>query len=227
MTSPTRKARKAGGRKPHAAAAPGAAASLPSGRGSDTRDRILAAARDLFSEYGFFQVSSDRVCRRAQVSKSSLYKYFGDMAGLFIAVVKNEGDLFDLGFDRCPDTEEAFRTAMTDYGARLLRLLNDPFCIKLDRLLHEEARRHQTLAMAYYDSTYGRCHEDMAELISHGQARGFVRRTEPAADLADYLVSAWEGLSYTRARLGLIEKPFDAPAARSRQCVNLLFPQRL
>ena len=90
MTSPTYNARKAGGREIDAVDAPSAAASLPPGRGSDTRDRIRAAARALFSGGGFLQISSGTRRRCAKGSKRSHYNYAGDMAGFFIAVVKNK-----------------------------------------------------------------------------------------------------------------------------------------
>ena len=90
MTSPTYSARKAGGREIDAVDAPSAAASLPPGRGSDTRDRIRAAARAILSVYRFYQASSDTRRRCAKLSKRSLYNYAGDMAGFFIAVVKSK-----------------------------------------------------------------------------------------------------------------------------------------
>ena len=90
MTSPTYSARKAGGRETDAADAPDTAASLPPGRGSDTRDRIRAAARALFSGGGFSQVSSDTRRCHAKGSKSLPCNYVGGMAGFFIAVVKSK-----------------------------------------------------------------------------------------------------------------------------------------
>lgn len=190
---------------------------------SETEERIIAAARDLFMELGFSAVSGDRLCKEARVSKTSLYKYFGDMKGVLAAVVMNEGDIFELRVDTKPETEEAFWTALIGYGVRLLTLLNHPFCIRLDRMLHEEARAQSGLAETFYDNAYGRGHRDMAELIAHGQARGFVRRSEPAEDLADNLISMWEGLRLVRARLGLTETPFEQPEDWARQCVETLF----
>lgn len=174
-------------------------------------------------EHGFSAVSGDRLCREARVSKTTLYKYFGDMTGVLAAVVINEGEMFDLTVDTEPATEDAFWRAMTGYGTRLLRLLNRPFCIRLDRMLHEEARQHPGLAEAFYENAYGKGHRDMTALIAHGQMCGFVRRDEPATDLADHLISMWEGLRFIRARLGLTSKPYASPEAWSIQCVDTLF----
>lgn len=192
-------------------------------RASLSEERIIAAARKLFMDHGFSAVSGDQLCKEARVSKTTLYKYFGDMTGVLAAVVINEGEIFDLRVDTEPGTEDAFWTALEGYGTSLLTLLNRPFCIRLDRMLHEEARANPGLAEAFYENAYGQGHKDMTALIALGQAQGFVVRTEPAEDLADHLISMWEGLRFIRARLGLTNKPFETPEQWSRQCVETLF----
>lgn len=188
----------------------------------DTEERILIAARELFLEYGFAGVSGDLLCKHARVSKTSLYKYFGDMAGVLIAVVSREGDLFELNVDTAPETEAAFWDELSGYGTRLLSLLNTPFCISLDRTMHEEARRNPELAKRFYENAYGRGHKDITQLVQHGLDRGFFKQTVSAEDLADHLISMWEGLRFVRTRLGLTERPFETPEAWSKQCIDLL-----
>lgn len=51
------------------------------------RARILAAARRLFSERGVEQVSMDAVARAAGVGKGTLFRRFGDRAGLALALL--------------------------------------------------------------------------------------------------------------------------------------------
>lgn len=192
-------------------------------RASLSEERIIAAARKLFMERGFSAVSGDQLCKEARVSKTSLYKYFGDMTGVLAAVVVNEGEVFDLTVDTEPDSEAAFWEAIEGYGTRLLKLLNRPFCIRLDRMLHEEARDNKALAEAFYENAYGKGHQDMTALIEHGLAQGFVTRKETAEDLADHLISMWEGLRFIRARLGLTNRPFEDPEQWSKLCVKTLF----
>ena len=190
---------------------------------SDTEARIIAAARELFLEHGYSGVSGDRLCKAARVSKTSLYKYFGDMNGVFEAVVLDEGDVFDMSIGDMPETKSESYDALVDYGDRLLNLLNRGFCIRLDRMIHEEARSNPQLAKTFYEAAYGRGHREVERLIAHGQAKGFFTRPEPATDLADNLISRWAGLRFIRARLGLSNHPFDAPREWSKQCVKTLF----
>ena len=200
-----------------------AAADQGEQRLSLSEERIIAAARDLFMKHGFSAVSGDQLCKEARVSKTTLYKYFGDMTGVFVAVVVKEGEVYDLRVDTTPETEAAFWEALEGYGARLLKLLNRPFCLRLDRMLHEEARANPGLAEAFYENAYGKAHRDMMALIGHGLEKGFITRKEPPEDLADNLISMWEGLRLVRARLGMTSKPFEAPEDWSKQCIDTLF----
>lgn len=192
-------------------------------RTSLSEERILAAARKLFMDGGFSSVSVDQLCKEARVSKTTLYKYFGDMAGVLTAVVISEGEVFELRADTEPATEEAFWMELEGYGTRLLKLLNRPFCIRLDRMLHEEARTNPELAEAFYENAYGKGHRDMTALIAHGQSKRYIKRPETAEDLADHLISMWEGLKLIRARLGLTKRPFPEPEQWSKQCIKALF----
>ncbi|MBI1238722.1 MAG: TetR family transcriptional regulator [Alphaproteobacteria bacterium] len=52
-----------------------------------TRTRLLAAARGLFIEVGFKDAAGEEVVARAGLTRGALYYQFGDMKGLFRAVL--------------------------------------------------------------------------------------------------------------------------------------------
>ena len=187
-----------------------------------SEERIIKAARVLFMEHGFSAVSGDVLCREARVSKTSLYKYFGDMSGVLEAVLVEEGDIYQLDVDTRPETESAFWETLIGYGTNLLKLLNEPFCLSMDRTFHEEARSNPELARVFYDNAYGRGHRDIAALLEHGRRQGYFVHAAGSADLADNLISMWEGLKYIRARLGLTDTPFEEPRDWAVQCVATL-----
>lgn len=54
------------------------------------RSRILHTARELFAERGAEHVSMDDVARAAKVGKGTLYRRFGDKAGLAVALLDEE-----------------------------------------------------------------------------------------------------------------------------------------
>jgi TetR/AcrR family transcriptional regulator, mexJK operon transcriptional repressor len=188
-----------------------------------TETRILDAARALFFTEGFGVVTTDRLCREASVSKTSLYKYFGDMGGVLAAVVKREGDAFTVGVDARPETPEALRAALVAYGTNLLTLLNQPFCVQFDQMMHEEARSRPEVARLFYDAAYGRSHREITALLADACARGLIRAEDDPAVLADNLISMWEGLGYVRTRLGLQARAAEEPSTWAAHCVRMLF----
>jgi AcrR family transcriptional regulator len=54
------------------------------GREKDKRQRILAAAQEVFAEQGFDAARMDEVARRAQVGKGTLYNYYESKEDLLI-----------------------------------------------------------------------------------------------------------------------------------------------
>lgn len=54
----------------------------------DTRDRILEAALDVFSEKGFHHATMDEIAERAGVGKGTVYRYFSSKDNLFAQLVQ-------------------------------------------------------------------------------------------------------------------------------------------
>ncbi|MEO1035389.1 MAG: TetR/AcrR family transcriptional regulator [Pseudomonadota bacterium] len=183
----------------------------------------MKAAKSAFLRDGYAAVSTDQLCREAGVSKTTLYRYFGDMSGVLKAVVKREGDTFSFDDKPLPETEESYWLAMREYGVYLLRLLNTQFAIQLDRTMHEEARKHPDTVVLFYENAYGRSHKDLTRLMEHGKRAGFIRRPHSAVDLADYVICMWEGLAFVKTRLAMIDKPYAQPKRRVESVLKALF----
>ncbi len=190
---------------------------------SPTAARIVKTARELFFAEGYSAVTTDQLCKAAAVSKTSLYKYFGDMAGVLSAVVRIEGDGVGAGLIPEPRTVEEFWDSLITYGRNLLTLLNQRDIVQLDRMLHEQARKHLDVSQSFYDGAYGRSHVELTAMIRFGKDQGFVNRPQSSEQLAENLFCMWAGLAAVRTRLGLIHTPYSDPQTRARECVETLF----
>jgi TetR/AcrR family transcriptional regulator, transcriptional repressor of aconitase len=58
---------------------------------AQTRERLIAAARALFSREGFAATSVDRIAEAAGYSKGAVYSNFGGKEDIFLAALKAEG----------------------------------------------------------------------------------------------------------------------------------------
>jgi AcrR family transcriptional regulator len=62
-------------------------------RGEATRERVLAAARDVLLDHGFAGTSTRAVAERADVPLSLVHYHFGSKQGLLIEVLERENEL--------------------------------------------------------------------------------------------------------------------------------------
>ena len=59
-------------------------------RRTETRARLLAAARRTFAGYGYHATSLDRVSENAGCTKGAVYDHFGSKEGLFLALLDQQ-----------------------------------------------------------------------------------------------------------------------------------------
>ncbi len=89
---------------------------MSDGEGRDSRDdkkarqrqRILEAAREVFFRDGFMQANLDEVASLAGVAKGTLYRYFENKADLYVAILAENGQVFQ---DRMREAGETEGTA--------------------------------------------------------------------------------------------------------------------
>jgi AcrR family transcriptional regulator len=80
-----------------------------------TKELLLAAATEEFSEYGLAGARIDRIAARAGANKRLLYVYFGDKDELFDAVLARQIDVLAEAVPLTPDDLAAFAAARFDY----------------------------------------------------------------------------------------------------------------
>ncbi len=64
---------------------------------SDSQQRLIDAAAEIFAQQGYHGAGVDRIAERAGVNKRMIYHYFGDKAGLLRAVVAERLSTWDGG----------------------------------------------------------------------------------------------------------------------------------
>ena len=94
----------------------------------DTKQRLLRAAGDVFSEKGYKAATVREICRMADANVAAVHYHFGDKAGLYKALLD---EAFELGLKRyppdmgLPDDTPAEERLFAFVHSFLLRMLGD------------------------------------------------------------------------------------------------------
>lgn len=154
----------------------------------DTRRRVLAAARDLFSSQWYDDVTLTSIADVAGVSHQTVLNHFASKEGVFAALaeaVEVEISAVDARVEP-GDIHEAVSALLDRYEA--MGLANARMVLQEHRVeaLHEVLQRARTLHRAWVERTFAHC------LPASGPAR----RRKVAAFLAATEVMAWKAVRY-------------------------------
>jgi len=118
-------------------------ASIASTRDSGRRERVLAAALELFGRYGFRKASMDEIARSADISRQGLYLHFANKDALFRAAVRQELDTALGDVSRCLNEEGVGleRRAVAALDAWLGRYVGSMLASDIGNLLQNPAMR--------------------------------------------------------------------------------------
>jgi AcrR family transcriptional regulator len=130
------------------------------------RDKVLAAALDLFGQRGYHATSIAEIGLRAGISKSVLYHYFGSKAGLYEVIAETEGKaLLERVAEAVPaDPDEprlragvgAYLSFLAERPAAWRLLLRDPPADPALVAVHERLARERERALAQLLSRPGK-----------------------------------------------------------------------
>jgi TetR/AcrR family transcriptional regulator, mexJK operon transcriptional repressor len=161
---------------------------------------ILAHVLHVFLHCGYGASTVDDLASAAQVTKRTLYTYYGDKAGLFAAMVTELAATVSFDATSDDDTLEVL-------AARIVSRVHSDELVGLHRLVIAESARFPELALILHSSGDAR---HIARLAEHIRAE-----CGPASEpLAEPLFSLLLGEKHRRRLLGIDPAPNAAEAAR-------------
>jgi len=160
---------------------------------------ILSTALGVFLRTGYGATTVDELAAAAQVTKRTIYAYYGDKAEVFAAMVRYLAAAVSLDAARDHDTLETL-------AARIVVRVHSDELVGLHQLVIAESTRFPELALVLHANGDAR---HVARLAEHIRAeRGPAR--EP---LAEPLFSLLLGEKHRRRLLGIDPAPTPAQAA--------------
>jgi AcrR family transcriptional regulator len=195
----------------------------------DKRDRILAAAVDEFSRFGYEKASINRMVGRLGIAKGSIFQYFGSKKNLYFHVFEHA-----VGLVRRSLKQVKFETQGEDFFVRLAKSLqagihfiqSHPriYQIYLKMLFQEDFPFRVDLlkTIRLFSVDY------LRPMIEEGMLRGELHRhLDP--DLAAFFLDALLDrflqaycVAYMDSGLGLFQADQAAIEQRISECVELL-----
>jgi TetR/AcrR family transcriptional regulator, mexJK operon transcriptional repressor len=160
---------------------------------------ILTAALGVFLTCGYGASTVDELAAAAQVTKRTLYTYYGDKAGLFAAMVRDLAAAVSLD-------EASDRDTLETLAARIVSRVHSDELVGLHQLVIGESARFPELAVILHTSGDAR---HIARLAGHLRAE----RGLGTAPLAEPLFSLLLGEKHRRRLLGIDPAPTLPQAA--------------
>jgi len=160
---------------------------------------ILDAALGVFLRTGYGATTVDELAAAAQVTKRTIYAYYGDKAEVFAAMVRHLAAAVSLDAARDHDSLETL-------AARIVVRLHSDELVGLHRLVIAESTRFPELAQILHHSGDAR---HIARLAGHIRAE----RGPQSEPLAEPLFSLLLGERHRRRLLGIDPAPTPAQAA--------------
>jgi AcrR family transcriptional regulator len=151
-------------------------------RKREVREKILAAAFDLFLCQGVAATTIEKICERADVANRTFFNHFATRQEMIRALAERRlVNLHDVVFDRA---DEAIPT-------RLIGVFDDIAAALVESGdTYRELIREMLATSGYGVHRGSNLHDTFVELVKEGVARGEVSARHDAETLADIIVGA-------------------------------------
>ena len=154
-------------------------------RKQEVREKILAAAFDLFLAHGVSATKIEEICERADVANRTFFNHFATRQDMMRALAERRlVNLHDVFFDRGDEPIPERLIGVFDDIAIALVKSGDTYREMIGEML---------AASGYGIQRGFNLHDTFVELVKEGVARGEVSRRHDPETLADIIVGALSG----------------------------------
>lgn len=154
-----------------------------------TRNEILQAALDEFTEVGIAKATMDKIAKRANLAKGTLYLHFANkealLEGALEATIAHSA-LASMQTQRMPT--ESVKAYITRLALPPMERFHTSGRAALARLVLGEARSHPSLMAFYYQNIFTPWHQHFERLFELAKEEGELQGITPAA--ASQLIGA-------------------------------------
>lgn len=169
----------------------------PDTTSDETRQRILAGARDCFGRFGYAKTTNKDIAAAAGITTGAIYHYFDSKPKLFAAVADEVTHVVFGEFARAIADESTFvdrLRAILDTASKLHA--EDPSFARFSATFPIELQRHPELTATLRTADNASATAFYHELARQAAESGELPADLPVADVANMIMAITMGLAY-------------------------------
>lgn len=171
-------------------------------------ENIKTAAKDLFNQYGFNKVTMDSIVQHSNVSKGTLYKYFGDKQVLYEEIVMDIYNAERTAFHKVVETDGEFLSKIK----QIIQIRVKKYTETHQKFFEDHFIRSENLNS--YMSEYIQEVNDLRQkLYNDGRQQGYISK-----DINDNTLE----LYFNIIQMGLAQKYHDLSEMPKEDLMNVL-----
>lgn len=182
---------------------------------SETRTRLIHAAREAFMEEGY-RASVDGIAARAGVAKQTLYNHFPSKDELFSESAGLISGAIVVSLDGQTDD---VRATLICFGTTFRQKVHSAEGLAMFRTLMAEAARFPSLAQAYFAKGPELTAARLADFLGRTMAAGHLRQDDPRF-AAEMLLGMLNNIDHFRRISGNAELPEAEETTRIGQIID-------
>lgn len=152
----------------------------------ETTERIVSAARRLFSQHGFEQTTVELIAETADVSKPTLFNYFPSKLALLQALVPETDAWFAAALDEARLEQTTMPAQLEHFFVFAVGMIHKSPLLT-QAMLVEALRAYTEPGATPERHRFAQMHEALVTLVEGGVERGEVRTDLSAEQLANYI----------------------------------------
>jgi AcrR family transcriptional regulator len=143
------------------------------------RQAILAAAAEVFFEYGYEAATTLEIATRARTSKRALYQHFAGKQEILTELIRSRSRQMQAPVDiPIPKSRAAFFETLRTFGASFLDQLLKPGTIEIYRLAIGGKDRSGKIGHELKLSGQGAVVQAVRRFLEHGAEQGYLQRED-------------------------------------------------
>ncbi|MFN3505333.1 MAG: TetR/AcrR family transcriptional regulator, partial [Caldimicrobium sp.] len=146
-------------------------------KASKTKEKLLKAALELFSEKGYLGATTKEIAQRASVSELTLFRHFKNKENLFISVLDYYSFLPKLKELIRELESKPLNEALFEIARAFLNQLKSKKA--LVRIMHTEISRYPEDIKRAYQGTIAKIHEELALYFKNCQDNNLIKELSP------------------------------------------------